>query len=158
MTTSRSDHGVTRAAYSYRDDPAVPSFPDDRPLILFDGDCVLCSGSARFILRRDRAGRFRLAPVQSPLGRALLAHYGVDPADPLTMLLIEAGRAHERSDAVLRIAGGLPAPVSFAAGLRLIPGGWRDAVYLWVARRRRSLKGQTWCAMPDPAAADRMLG
>ncbi|HEY1224780.1 MAG TPA: DCC1-like thiol-disulfide oxidoreductase family protein [Brevundimonas sp.] len=148
---------MTREAYSYRDDPAVPSFPDDRPLILFDGDCVLCSGSARFILRHDRAGRFRLAPVQSPLGQALLAHYGVDPADPSTMLLIAAGRAHERSDAVLRIAAGLPPPISFAAALQMIPVSWRDAVYLWVARRRRRLAGPTWCAMPTQATADRIL-
>ena len=148
---------MTREPYSYRDDPAVPSFPDDRPLILFDGDCVLCSGSARFILRHDRAGRFRLAPVQSPLGQALLAHYGVDPADPSTMLLIEAGRAHERSDAVLRIASGLPAPISAAAVLRVVAASWRDALYLWVARRRRRLAGPTWCAMPDKAAADRIL-
>jgi predicted DCC family thiol-disulfide oxidoreductase YuxK len=148
---------VTREAYSYRDDPAVPSFPDDRPLILFDGDCVLCSGSARFILRHDRAGRFRLAPVQSPLGQALLVHYEVDPADPSTMLLIEAGEARRRSDAVLRIAAGLPAPISAASLLRLLPGGWRDAVYLWVARRRRRLAGPTWCAMPDRGSADRIL-
>lgn len=148
---------MTRGPYSYRDDPAVPSFPDDRPLILFDGDCVLCSGSARFILRHDRTGRFRLAPVQSPLGQALLAHYGVDPADPSTMLLIEGGQAHQRSDAVLRIAAGLPAPVSAVSVLRLLPSGWRDAVYLWVAQRRRRFAGPTWCAMLDKASADRIL-
>ena len=148
---------MRRGPHSYRDDPAVPSFPDDRPLILFDGDCVLCSGSARFILRHDRAGRFRLAAVQSPLGQALLVHFGVDPADPSTMLLIEAGEARQRSDAVLRIAAGLPAPISAASLLRLLPGGWRDAAYLWVARRRRRLAGQTWCAMPDKTSADRIL-
>lgn len=149
---------MTRGVYSYRDDPAVPSFPDDRPLILFDGDCVLCSGSARFILRHDRTERFRLAAVQSPLGQALLAHYGVDPADPSTMLLIEDGQARQRSDAVVRIAAGLPAPISAASVLRLLPVGWRDAAYLWVARRRRRLTGKpTWCAMPDKASADRIL-
>lgn len=148
---------MTRGPYSYRDDPAVPSFPDDRPLILFDGDCVLCSGSARFILRHDRTGRFRLAPVQSALGQALLVHYGVEPADPSTMLLIENGEARQRSDAVLRIAAGLPVPISALSVLRLLPFGLRDAVYLWVARRRRRLAGQTWCAMPDKASEDRIL-
>lgn len=149
---------MTRGPYSYRDDPAVPSFPDDRPLILFDGDCVLCSGSARFILRHDRPGRFRMAPVQSPLGQALLAHYGVDPADPSTMLLVQDGEAHQRSEAVLRIAAGLPAPISAGSLLRMTPIGWRDAAYLWVARRRRRLTGgQTWCAMPEKASADRIL-
>ena len=29
-------------AYSYRNDPAVPAFPDERPIVIFDGNCVLC--------------------------------------------------------------------------------------------------------------------
>ena len=40
-------------AYSYRADKAVPAFPDDRPLIVFDGVCALCSGFVRFVLRQD---------------------------------------------------------------------------------------------------------
>ena len=40
--------------YSYRDDPAVPKFPDERPIIIFDGYCAMCSGFARFVLRHDR--------------------------------------------------------------------------------------------------------
>ncbi len=59
---------MQRAPYDYRSDPAVPRFADDRPIIIFDGKCVLCSWFARFVLRTDRAGRFRLAAAQSPLG------------------------------------------------------------------------------------------
>lgn len=40
-----------REPYSYRGDPAVPPFPDDRPIIIFDGKCVLCSRFAQFIMR-----------------------------------------------------------------------------------------------------------
>ena len=38
---------ATRKAYSYRHDPAVPKFSDDRPIIIFDGYCALCSGWAQ---------------------------------------------------------------------------------------------------------------
>ena len=41
------------ADYSYRADPAVPAFPDDRAVIVFDGVCVMCSGFAQFVARRD---------------------------------------------------------------------------------------------------------
>jgi hypothetical protein len=51
---------VDRESYSYRRDPAVPRFPDDRPIIILDGDCALCSGWAQFLLRHDRAARYRL--------------------------------------------------------------------------------------------------
>jgi hypothetical protein len=33
-------------------------------LILFDGVCVLCSRSCRFISKRDRRGYFRFVPTQ----------------------------------------------------------------------------------------------
>lgn len=149
-----------RGAYSYRADPAVPDFPDDRPLILFDGDCALCSGSARKILNHDRAGVFRLAPTQSPLGRALLVHYGVDPDDPYTMLLIQNGRAHERSDGVLAIAALLPPPYRLAVVGRIVPRIVRDTLYDVIARRRRRFPGAAWCAMPPTGVdlTDRVLG
>jgi transposase InsO family protein len=61
----------TGTSFSYRHDPAVPDFPDDRPIIVFDGHCVMCSGWANFVLRQDRKARYRLLPAQTPLGRAL---------------------------------------------------------------------------------------
>ena len=70
-----------RAPYSYRGDPAVPAFPDDRPIIIFDGYCALCSGWARFVLRHDPRGVYRLLPAQSPLGHALYVHYGLNPQE-----------------------------------------------------------------------------
>ena len=69
------------APYSYRDDPAVPTFPDDQPIVVFDGYCALCSGWAQFILRHDERRIFRLLPAETPLGRALYLHYGLDPQD-----------------------------------------------------------------------------
>ncbi|GLK47902.1 hypothetical protein GCM10017620_08750 [Brevundimonas intermedia] len=149
-----------RGPYSYREDPAVPAFPDDRSLVLFDGDCALCSGSARKMLKADRAGVFRLAPTQSALGQALLAHYGVNPEDPSTMLLIQDGVARERSDAVLAIAAQLPAPYRWAIIGRIVPQFIRDRLYDFVACRRRRFPGSTWCALP-PAGVDlkdRVLG
>lgn len=149
-----------RGPYSYREDPAVPGFPDDRPLVLFDGDCALCSGSARKILKHDRAGRIRLAPTQSPLGRALLVHYGVDAGDPYTMLLIQDGVARQRSDGVLGIAAMLPPPYRLAVLGRIVPRVIRDTLYDFIARRRRRFPGATWCATPPQGVdlTDRVLG
>ncbi|WP_164076639.1 DCC1-like thiol-disulfide oxidoreductase family protein, partial [Stenotrophomonas maltophilia] len=81
----------------------VPAFPDDRPIIVFDGYCAFCSGWARFILKRDRARRFRLLPAQSPLGAALFRHFKLDPADYTTSILIEDGAAFLKSEGILRI-------------------------------------------------------
>jgi predicted DCC family thiol-disulfide oxidoreductase YuxK len=147
-----------RAPYSYRDDAAVPKFADDRPVIIFDGHCVLCSGSAQFVLRHDRRGTYRLMAAQTPLGRALYVHYGLDPNDYESMILIADGVAWLKSEAVIRIAQGLGAPWSFAAILRVMPRAWRDWLYDVLARNRFRVFGRReTCYLPDPRDADRFL-
>jgi predicted DCC family thiol-disulfide oxidoreductase YuxK len=115
--------------YSYRRDPAVPAFPDDRPIIVFDGYCSLCSGWARFVLKHDRRRRFRLLPAQSDLGRALYIHYGLDPEDYETNILIAGGLAWFKSEGSIRMAGELGFPWSMAKVFRAMPLGLRDRLY-----------------------------
>ena len=129
-------------AYSYRQDSAVPDFPDDRPIIIFDGHCALCSGWARFVLRHDPAGRYRLLPAQSALGHALYVHYSLDPEDYQTNILIEEGRAWFKSEGSIRMAEGLGFPWSLAASFRLLPLPVRDWLYEWVARNRLRFFGR----------------
>jgi predicted DCC family thiol-disulfide oxidoreductase YuxK len=150
--------GIARAAYSYRSDPAVPTFPGDHPIIVFDGYCVLCSGSASFILRHDRRATYRLLAAQSPIGRALYVHYGLDPQNYETYILIQDGVAWFKSEATIRIAQGLGFPWSLAANLRVVPRAWRDRFYGLVARNRFRLFGRrTTCYRPDPRHDDRFL-
>ena len=103
-----------REPFSYRDDPSVPAFPDDRAIIVFDGNCVLCSAFARFVVRYDRTQRFRLLPAQSPLGAAIYSHYNLHPTDYETNLLIENGRAWLKSEGSIRMFEGLGFPWSLA--------------------------------------------
>ncbi|MGE8227690.1 MAG: thiol-disulfide oxidoreductase DCC family protein, partial [Stenotrophomonas sp.] len=76
-------------------------------VIVFDGVCALCSRWVRFLLRFDRAGRYRFAAMQGGQGRALLAAHGLDPDDPLSFLLVAEGVAYTDTDAILRVVTGL---------------------------------------------------
>jgi predicted DCC family thiol-disulfide oxidoreductase YuxK len=144
--------------YSYRRDPAVPPFSDDRPIIIFDGYCAMCSGGARFALRHDRAGVFRLLPAQSDLGRALYVHYGLDPQDFETFILLEAGMPSFKSEASLRIVEALGFPWNLLALLRLVPRALRDRLYDVMARNRMRIFGRRErCYVSDPRYADRFL-
>jgi len=98
---------MQRTPYEYKADPAVPRFADDRPAIIFDGKCVLCSWFAQFILRTHQARRFRLLAAQSALGSALYRHFGLDPIEYETYILLENGVAYFRSEASIRIFAGL---------------------------------------------------
>ena len=87
---------MTRPPYGYRDDPQVPRFDDSRPLFVFDGVCVLCSGGASWIMRRDRGARIAFTPAQGALGQALYRHYGLALDD--TYLFVADGQGYGLSE------------------------------------------------------------
>jgi predicted DCC family thiol-disulfide oxidoreductase YuxK len=128
--------------YGYRSDPGVPPFPDDRPIILFDGHCVMCSRFAQFILRHDRKEMFRLLPAQTPLGLALYTHYNLDPIDYETNILLEDGLALFKSTGSIRILERLGFPWSLASLLRALPLILREPLYDVIARNRLRLFGR----------------
>ncbi len=146
-----------RADYSYRTDPTVPAFADDRPLIVFDGECVFCSGWVKFALKHDRRQRYRFLAAQSPLGQALYTHYGLDCRDYETNILIEAGRAFFKSDGSIRMVAGLGFPYSLVRIFRLLPRRLADALYEFIARNRLKIAGRQSCMVPTPEQRGRFI-
>ena len=131
---------------------------DGHPVIVFDGMCVLCSANARFVLRHDRRGHFRLAAMQSEAGAALYRRFGIDPADPESLLVVQGDEALRDNDAILAIWSALGWPWRALRALRLIPRAFRDPVYRLVARHRYRLFGlRKSCWVPDASQLDRIL-
>ena len=134
------------------------SYKQPGPAVLFDGHCRLCCGSVRFILKRDRAGRFRFASLQSAPGRRLRAGCDISPGHTDTLVLIDDDGCHVRSTAALRIARRLSGLWPLLYGLIIIPRPVRDAVYTLIARQRYRLFGRrAQCYLPDRAASSRFL-
>jgi predicted DCC family thiol-disulfide oxidoreductase YuxK len=147
-----------RRAYSYRADASVPPFPDDKPIIIFDGKCVLCSRWARFVMRHDGEKRFRLLAAQTPLGTALYRHYGLDPVDYETNVLLEDGRALLKSDGTIRMFERLGFTWSLVTVSRALPRALRDKLYNVVARNRLVWFGaRETCFVPEASDADRFI-
>ena len=137
---------------------ASPGGAEPHPVVLFDGVCNLCHGVVRFVLARDRAARFRFAPLQSELGRALLVRHGLDVDALDTFVVVDAAGAHTRSDAALRLAVGLGPPWSWLGPLRALPRWLRDALYDRVARSRYRWFGRLEaCPAPPAGWRDRFL-
>jgi predicted DCC family thiol-disulfide oxidoreductase YuxK len=128
------------------------------PVIVFDGVCVLCNGWVRFLLRHDRAGRYRYAAMQSAAGSRLLAEHGLDPQDPASFLLLDGDQAWTDSDAIRRVLAGLGGAWRAAHLLRLLPRRWRDAGYRVLARNRYRWFGRyERCTVPPAHMRDRFL-
>jgi predicted DCC family thiol-disulfide oxidoreductase YuxK len=144
--------------YSYRGDPKVPPFPDDRPIFIFDANCVLCSRWVDLVLRYDRVGRYRLLSAQSMLGRALYVHYGLDPENYQTNILIIDGVALIKAEGSIRLAMGLVFPWSLVGILRVLPRRLADTLYDWVARNRFRIFGRREsCYLPHAVDRDRFI-
>lgn len=147
-----------QAPYAYRDDPNVPEFDDTRPVVVMDGECVLCSFGARLIARFDRRGEFRICRMQTPLGRALLRHYGLREDDPESWLYLVEGRAYTAVDAMLRAGQRMGGVGHVLWPLRLVPRPLQNRLYLWLACHRYRLFGRTdLCSLPDPALRARLM-
>jgi predicted DCC family thiol-disulfide oxidoreductase YuxK len=127
-------------------------------VIVFDGECVLCSGFFRFVTRQDRRGRFRFATAQSPLGQRLYADLGL-PTDAFeTNLVIVDGRIHERLAAFAAAMSALGWPWRALAAARLIPEPVSSALYHAIARNRYRIFGRyDRCMIPTPDLRARFL-
>jgi len=137
-------------AFSYLSDPSVPAFSDAGPRTVMDAHCGLCSRGARWIARHDKRDEFRIIPLQSELGVALMRHYNLDPDDPLSWLYIEAGLAYTSLDAFIRVAARIGGVWNMVRVLRIVPVGLQDLAYGAVARNR-------YRNLPDAALQKRLL-
>lgn len=148
-----------RKEYSYRADERVPSFDDAQPIFIFDGFCVLCSEGVKWMLARDSEGTTRFITVQSPLARAIYAHYGLDPDDFDTFMLLKNGVPYLRYRGWLEAAKTMPAPwkwLGFAG--HVVPAFIGDAIYDIIQRNRFQWFGKReTCLIPDAAAKARFL-
>lgn len=128
----------------------------DHDLIVFDGECVLCSGFFRLMLREDRAGRFRFATAQSPLGQRLYQQLGLPTEDFETNLVIVNGQAYQKLDAFAAAMAGLPGAWRGLSLCRYLPRWIKDPLYRLIARNRYRIFGRyPTCMMPDPAVRAR---
>jgi predicted DCC family thiol-disulfide oxidoreductase YuxK len=112
--------------------------PSDYDIIFYDGGCGLCHGLVRFILPRDKAGRFRFAPLQGEtLKRAVAAEQRASFPDSV-VVLTASGEPLMQSEATIYVLHRLGGMYPLVAALfRLLPKSLRNRLYDFIARRRK---------------------
>lgn len=126
-------------------------------LLLIDGECNLCHRLARFVYKRDRAGRFRFAPLQSKVGQRLLTQGGLPPTID-TIVMLQEGRYYIKSEAALQICRKLDGLWPLLYGCIVLPVNLRDRVYDAIASRRYRIFGRRdACLLPEAGLIDRFL-
>lgn len=143
--------------------------PAIRHVVFFDHDCLLCNGTVRFLMARDRHDVLRFAPLQGPTAEAMFTRHPAAAQDPDALTSLVFAENHEdpgeqvtlRSTAVARVLrrlGGLWAVVGFS--LSLIPRPLRDWGYDLVSRHRIRWFGVATpetCPLPTPEQTKKLL-
>ena len=134
-----------------------PETLHDDGVILYDGDCLLCSRWVKWIVQRDPRGVFRFTAIASPYGRAMALRLGIDPENPATNAVIIDGKAYLYSDAAIAIASRLPG-WGWTSALKFVPKPARDAFYKLIARNRIAWFGRPQaCDLPGPEVRARII-
>jgi predicted DCC family thiol-disulfide oxidoreductase YuxK len=130
----------------------------DKPVILFDGVCNLCTAWVRFAIARDPAANLRFAAVQSDLGQDFLRRRNLPTGVFESFYLVEEGRVYEKSTGFLRMVCYLRWPWPLLRAARIVPRPMRDWLYDRIARNRYRLFGRRdSCLVPSPEVAGRFL-
>ena len=138
--------------------PLPPGITAQDKVVLFDGECVLCSSGAQWLMRLDKKQIFTLGTVQSDAGRKIMEWYGLSADAPSSFILSEGPNLYVRSDAYVRITARLGFPWNMAAALWLIPRPIRDRLYDWIAQNRFRFFGRRdSCMMPTEEQRSRFL-
>lgn len=122
------------------------------PIILFDGDCILCSYFIQKIIHWDKKSLFKLSDLKS----TALNSNTQNEID--TVVLIHKGKYFERSDVTFEIIKLLGGPWLLLYPFKWIPQIVRDGVYNIIAKNRYKWFGKKDnCALMTPDIKGRML-
>ena len=114
-----------------------------KPIVFFDGECILCNRGVQFIIKRDATSattgnKIEFCRVQSMTGKNLLEKYGKTQQEVLDRFVIldTNDKIYSASTAALRLARYLPFPYPLLYGFIIVPPFIRNAIYDFVATNR----------------------
>jgi len=132
---------------------------ENHPIVLFDGVCNLCESTVQFIIRRDKAARFRFAALQSAVAQQWLSDCRYADDELSSVLLIVDGRVYKKSRAGLQIVRRLDGAWPLLYYLSFwVPQFIADPIYDFIGNRRYRWFGKKEeCWIPTEDLRQRFL-
>lgn len=140
--------------------------PETHQMMIFiDGECVLCTQLAQWIVKNDSLVRFKIGSLQGVTATQILSdkenfNSKEDqhrPTKSLVMITAQ-GKILEKSDAIIEIISHLDAPWHLLSYTSYIPKIIRDSIYNLIARSRYKIFGKhTTCQTRLIEGRDRQL-
>ena len=126
----------------------IPTIPEGKILVRFDGICILCSRAVRLIMKADRKKKFVFQALQ---------HSG-ENQNFETIVVTDDQSTSEYFDAILKIGKELGGIYGAIAIFKILPRKWRHTLYIWVARNRfRWFGKRDSCYLPSKEEMERFI-
>lgn len=129
----------------------------EKPILFFDGECGLCQRSVWLLARIDFKRRLYFAPLQGITAQRFVPAEVRASLNTIVFKPAGSRSTHIRSEALIEALKACHWGAAAAAyGLQMIPKGWRDAGYNWIAHKRQFLSRQ-FCPVQPSKITSRQL-
>lgn len=130
----------------------------NKPIILFDGVCNLCTSSIQFVLKHEKNKEFRFASLQSKFGENILKKHNLDIENYDSIIFLENDNIYFKSSAALKIAKKLKFPFNIISIFIISPKFIRNPIYNFIAKNRYKWFGKKdVCFVATEELLDRFL-
>lgn len=108
----------------------------DRKVIVFDGNCSLCSWWVDFVIKRNKKKDFLFCALQSKTGQKISTHFLKNEKSLESVIFIDHSKLYLESSAALHIFKYLDGPWKFFFVFISFPKFIRNFIYRIIARNR----------------------
>ncbi len=133
--------------------------PKNKKIILFDGICNLCNDVVLKVIKYDKKNIFLFSSLQSKIGKEITDHLGIDISKIDSIILYEPGVSYDiKSTAALKILQDFSGIWNLFSILLLLPEGFRNLIYDYIAKNRYKWFGKKEkCMIPTPELKEKFL-
>jgi len=129
------------------------------PLVVFDGDCLLCNATVQKILNHEKTEELYFTTLNSALGKSILEimqHQHMQAPD--SILFLKDGKIYTRSAAVKSILDYMNGFAFLKFLLKILPLWFCDIFYRLIAKSRFFIFGKNKsCFVPPSTWAHRFM-
>jgi predicted DCC family thiol-disulfide oxidoreductase YuxK len=111
---------------------------EPNPIVIYDGECRLCRNAVKFMRAENSPAGIRFVQSSDPLAMKVLDSFKIPrETSERTVILIEKNFTYIKSTAILKALMKKSFLWRTAGVLFLVPAFIRDAIYDWIAKRRK---------------------
>ena len=140
-----------------KDKQSIQPYRGDRPIIFFDGDCILCSGFVDILLKIDPTGRVLIATLQGQTAQRYLPSLP-QAREEWSIFYLDQNGLYDQSDAFVQLCDYIGGFWAILGMIWIIPAPIRNTIYRFIARNRyRCFGRRSTCRTPTAKEKQRFL-